>query len=289
MGRDARPTGGVRLVFPALRRAIFPFRSTVLAPVSLALLLCACDVRVEDTTPSAYPAEHGIGMYELSAHITADPLVTPHSVVLFAISDGQKLTLTPDADFRHYRGLYSVRCHDSFPLQLYAVWRLQGLTTARKLLPAQPRQIRLIEPPQPREARFDASGKAPHGGWQGGVPFRFVTVPGARITAARIEPASGSAEDVAAARAISVTTALPVDADCGTAVQVRLAASDPHAHGTLVIDTDHPAVPHWQTRVEFYGSSPAAVHLESRLRGAERKRTGMRGLKSERALKSARP
>ena len=32
---------------------------------------------------------------------------------------------------------------------------------------------------------------------------------------------------------------------------IRLAATDPHAHGTLAIETDHPTVPHWQTRVEF--------------------------------------
>ncbi|GAC1455793.1 MAG: hypothetical protein PVS2B3_14900 [Steroidobacteraceae bacterium] len=251
MGPDARPGGGVRLVFPARRPLASITRCVVLAPVSLALLLCACDVRVQDTTPAAYPAEHGIGMYELSARVMADALVTPHSVVLFAISGGQKLTLTPDADFSHYRGLYSVRCRDRFPLQLYAVWRLQGLTTMHKLFPAQPREVRLIEPPPPRAARFDASATMPRGGWQGSVPFRFVTVPGAHITAARVEPASASAADAAAARALSVTSPLPLDADCGTAVQVRLAARDPRAHGTLVIDTDHPAVPQWRTRVEF--------------------------------------
>jgi hypothetical protein len=219
--------------------------------LSAALLLCACDVQVQDMTPSAYPADHGIGMYELSARIAADALVTPRSVVLFAISDGKKLTLTPDADFARYRGLYSVRCRDSFPLQLLAVWRLQGLTTAHKLIPAQPRQIRLIEPAPPRTARFAASGRAPKGGWQGSVPFRFVTVPGVRITAAHIDPASDSVADVAAARAIAVASPLPLDADCGASVEMRLVASDPHAHGTLVIETDHPGVPRWRTQVEF--------------------------------------
>jgi hypothetical protein len=214
-------------------------------------LLCACDVQVQDTTPSAYPADHGIGMYELSARIAADALVTPRSVVLFAISDGKKLTLTPDADFASYRGLYSVRCRDSFPLQLLAVWRLQGLTTAHKLIPAQPRQVRLIEPAQPRTARFDSSGRAPKGGWQGSVPFRFVTVPGAHITAAHIEPSSAAAADVAAAKAISVMTSFPVVADCGELAHVQLASTAAHAHGILVIDTDHPGVPHWQTSLEF--------------------------------------
>jgi hypothetical protein len=222
-----------------------------LAPVSLALLLCACDVRVQDTTPDAFLADHGIGMYELSATVAPDSLVTPHSVVLFALTEGKKLTLTPDADFTHYHGLYSLRCRDRFALQLYAVWRLQGLTTAHKLFPSQPRQIHLVEPPQPREARFDSSGQPPRGGWPGRVTFKFVTVPGARITGAHIEPASGSALDAAAAHAISVTSPLPLDVDCGVPVDVRLAASDPHAHGTLVIDTDHPAVPQWRTRVEF--------------------------------------
>jgi hypothetical protein len=238
-------------VFPARRPPPPTLRYLLLAPVGWALLLCACDVHVQDMTPSDFAAEHGIGMYELSARVSADSLVTPHSVVVFAVSDGKKLTLTPDGSFTRYSGLYSVRCRDSFPLQLLAVWRLQGLTTAHKLFPAQPRQIRLIEPAQPREARFDSSGGLPKGGWRGSVPFRFVTVAGAHITAARIEPLSGSAADVTAARAISVTSPLPLDADCGASVAVRLAASDARAHGTLVIDTDHPGVPRWRTRVEF--------------------------------------
>jgi hypothetical protein len=40
-------------------------------------------------------------------------------------------------------------------------------------------------------------------------------------------------------------------AGCGDLAEIRLAATDAHAHGTLVIETDHPTVPHWQTRVEF--------------------------------------
>ena len=251
MGRDARPPGGVRLVFPARRPATPTTRHLLLAPASLALLLCACDVRVADTTPATFPADHGIGMYELSASVAPDSLVTPHSVVLFAISDGKKLTLTPDADFSRYRGFFSVRCRDSFPLQLYAVWRLQGLTTAHKLFPAQPRQIRLLEPPPPRLARFDSAGEAPRGGWRGSVAFRFVTVPGAHLTAAHIEPASAELADVTAAKAISVVTSFPVVADCGERASVQLASSDARAHGILVVDTDHPGVPHWQTTVEF--------------------------------------
>ncbi len=236
----------------ATRRLLPTTRYICAAPWCLALMLCACDVQVQDTTPSAFPAEHGIGMYELSARlVAADWLVTPRSVVLFAISDGQKLMLTPDADHTGYHGLYSVRCRDSFPLQLYAVWNLQGLTTAHKLLPAQPRQIRLIEPPLTRTASIDSSGQAPKGGWRGGVQYRFVTVPSVQITAAHIEPASAELADVAAAKAISVVTSFPVVADCGDLASVQVASTASHAHGILVIDTDHPGVPHWQTTVEF--------------------------------------
>jgi hypothetical protein len=238
-------------VFPACRPASPATRYALLAPLNLALLLCACDVQVQDTTPSAYPADHGIGMYELSARIAADSLVTPRSVVLFAISDGKKLTLTPDADFARYRGLYSVRCRDSFPLQLLAVWRLQGLTTAHKLIPAQPRQIKLTEPPLTRTASINSSGAVPKGGWLGDVRYRFVTVPSVQITAAHIAPSSAAPTDVAAARAISVVTSFPVVADCGELAAVQLASTAAHAHGLLIIDTDHPGVPHWQTTVEF--------------------------------------
>jgi hypothetical protein len=40
-------------------------------------------------------------------------------------------------------------------------------------------------------------------------------------------------------------------AGCGDQAEIRLAATEAHAHGILVIDTDHPSVPHWSTRVEF--------------------------------------
>ena len=83
------------------------------------------------------------------------------------------------------------------------------------------------------------------------MQYRFVTVPSAQITAARIDPSSEAPADVKAAKAISVLTHFPVVAGCGDRAEIRLAAADPHAHGTLVIDTDHPAVPHWSTKVEF--------------------------------------
>ena len=217
--------------------------------VPVALLLGACDVQVHDETAASYPANHDIGMYDIKATVTRDALVTPGSVFLFALGDNQKIPLTQEGS--EWRGLLSVRCHSSFPLQILAEWKLQGLAVRHKLVPLQPRQIRLMEPSLTYTASFDSSGKAPKGGWLGSVQYRFVTVPSAQITAARVEPSSETPADVKSAKAISVVTPLPVVAGCGDLAEIRLAATDPHAHGTLVIDTDHPTVPHWQTRVEF--------------------------------------
>ena len=217
--------------------------------VPVALLLGACDVQVHDETAAAYPANHDIGMYDIKATVTRDALVTPGSVFLFALGDNQKIPLTQEGS--EWRGLLSVRCHSSFPLQILAEWKLQGLAVRHKLVPLQPRQIRLMEPSLTYTASFDSSGKAPKGGWLGSVQYRFVTVPSAQITAARVEPSSETPADVKSAKAISVLTPFPVVAGCGDRAEIRLATTDPHAHGTLVIDTDHPTVPHWQTRVEF--------------------------------------
>jgi len=217
--------------------------------VPVALLLGACDVQVHDETPDAYPANHDIGMYDIKATVTRDALVTPGSVFLFALGDNQKIPLTQEGS--EWRGLLSVRCHSSFPLQILAEWKLQGLAVRHKLVPLQPRQIRLMEPSLTYTASFDSSGKAPKGGWLGSVQYRFVTVPSAQITAARVEPSSETPADVKSAKAISVLTPFPVVAGCGDRAEIRLATTDPLAHGTLVIDTDHPTVPHWQTRVEF--------------------------------------
>jgi len=218
--------------------------------LSVALLLVACDVRLRDTTPGEYPANHDIGMYEVSVAVTRDALVTPGSVYVFAIGDSQKVQLSPNADASQWRGLYSVRCKSSFPLQFVAEWKLT-FDVRRTIVPPQPRQVRLIEPPLTRTATLDSSGKAPKGGWQGGVQYRFVTVPTVRITGAHFEPQSSSAEDAAAARPLSVVSSFPIDGGCGDLVEVRVASSAPHAHGTLVIDTNDPADPHWGTRVEF--------------------------------------
>jgi hypothetical protein len=218
--------------------------------LSVALLLGACDVQVRDTTPAEYPANHDIGMYEVSVAVTRDALVSPGSVYVLATGNGQKITLSANADGSQWRGLYSARCKSSFPLQFVAEWKLP-LDVKRKVVPPQPREVRLIEPPLTRTASFDASGKAPKGGWQGSVQYRFVTVPAVQITGARFEPQSSSPQDAAAAKPLSVVSSFPIDGGCGDLVTVRVASSAPRAHGTLVIDTNDPADPHWQTRVEF--------------------------------------
>ncbi|HEY6823304.1 MAG TPA: hypothetical protein VI195_02595, partial [Steroidobacteraceae bacterium] len=148
-------------------------------------------------------------MYEVSATVSHDALVTPGSVYVFAQGDTQKVQLTPNADRSQWRGFYAARCRSSFPLQFVAEWRLP-LDVRRKVLPPQPRQVRLLEPPLTRSASFDSSGKAPKGGWQGTVQYSFVTVPSVQITGAHIEPQSASEEDAAAAKPLSVVSSFPL-------------------------------------------------------------------------------
>jgi len=239
-------------VFGANNEGTAMFKLIRFGWVPAVLALSACDVQVRDNTPAELPANHDVGMYDVSATVTREAMVTQGSVYLFALGDNnQKITLNSNQDGSEWHALYSVRCRSSFPLQFLAEWKLQGLNVRHKFVPPQPRQIKLTEPPPTRTASFDSSGKAPKGGWQGGVQYRFVTVPSVQITAARIEPASEAPEDAAAAKSISVVTSLPVVAGCGDLAEIRLASRAPRAHGTLVIDTDHPAVPHWQTVVEF--------------------------------------
>ena len=214
------------------------------------LWLCACDVQLRDTTPAEYPANHDLGMYEVSAAVTRGALVTAGSVHVFAQGDSQRVTLSADAEGSAWHGLYPVRCRSSFPLQFVAQWKLPW-DMRRKVVPPKVREVRLIEPPLARTTSFDSSGKAAKGGWQGAVQYRFVTVPSVQITNAHIEPQSSSPDDAAAARALSVISSFPVVGGCGDLIEVRVASSAPRSHGTLVIDTNHPADPHWQTRVEF--------------------------------------
>lgn len=250
MGRPARAAARVydNITVPGANRLMR--RLMWLTWLSAALLLSACDVQVRDMTPAEYPANHDLGMYEVSAAVSHDALVTPGSVYVFAQGDTQKIQLTANADGSQWHGLYSVRCRGSFPLQLVAEWRLP-FEVRRKVVPPQPRQVRLLEPPLTRSASMDSSGKAPKGGWQGAVQYRFVTVASVQITGAHIEPQSASAEDAAAAKPLSVVSSFPVVGGCGDLIDVRVASSAPRSHGTLVIDTNDPAYPHWQTRVEF--------------------------------------
>jgi len=231
-----------------------------LAWVPLALTLSACEVQVSDTTPGQYQANNDIGMYEVTATTKEGALVAPGTVVLFALGDNQKVQLSANSDGSGYHGLLPVRCQSSFPLQIQAVWRLQGFSTRSIVVPPQPRQIKLTEPPLTKQAGFDTAGKPAESKgakgkaareWAGSVDYRFVTVPVTQITGAHIEASSGSAEDVAAARAISVKSTLPLQAACGEPVKLELASSEQRAHGTLVIDTDNAGVPRWQTYVEF--------------------------------------
>ena len=219
--------------------------------LSVSLLLVGCDVQLRDTTPAEYPANHDIGMYEVSVAVTRGALVSQGSVYVFATgSNGQKLSLTPNADGSRWSGLYPVRCRSSFPLQFVAEWRLP-FSVKREVLPPQPREVRLIEPPLTRAASFDSSGKQPPGGWQGSVQYRFITVPSVQITGGRIGPDGQTAVDVAAAKPLSVASAFPVVGGCGDLLEVRVASKAPRARGTLVLDTNDPSDPHWTTRVEF--------------------------------------
>jgi hypothetical protein len=215
-----------------------------------ALGVAACDVQLRDTTPAEYPANDAIGLYEVSTAITRGALVTPGSVYVFALGDRQRIALNANADGSQWRGFYSMRCRSSFPLQFLLEWK-QLFEVEQKLSPSKPRQIRLIEPPLTREARFDTNGRPPKGGWPGTVQYRFVTEPTVRITAAHVEPASAAPADVETARAISVLTELPLAVSCGEYADIRLASALPRAQGVLVIDTDHPRVAQWKTRVEF--------------------------------------
>jgi hypothetical protein len=236
------------------------YRLIRLSWIPAVLCLSACDVQVNDTTPAQYQANNDIGMYEITATTSQGALVTPGSMVLFAIGDNQKIPLSPNSDGSGWHGLYSVRCQSTFPLQILAVWRLQGLATRNIVVPPQPRQIKLTEPPLSKQEGFDTAKPAEKaargkgggkGEWEGTVNYRFATMPMTDITAAHVEPTSASAEDVAAARAISVKTSLPLQAACGENAPLTLVSTAQRAHGTLVIDTDNPGMTRWQTYVEF--------------------------------------
>jgi hypothetical protein len=219
---------------------------------AVATVLSACDVQVHDTTPGQYPANYDVGMYEIKATVAPDALVTPGSIFLRGFSGSQRIEMTPNRAGTEWHGMYAIRCQASFPVQFAAIWKIQGITTKQKVEPAQPQVVKLIEgEPGKKEVTLDTTaGKAPKGGWTGNLKFRFATQ-NTQITGAHIDPVSEDPADVNAAKAITVTSSMPIDMPCGTPAEVDLATTAASAHGNLVIDTTNPAFPHWTTKVNF--------------------------------------
>jgi len=223
---------------------------TVLAGVSALLALAGCDVHVRDDTPTAYPANHEVGMYEIKAHVARDSMVQPDAVFMFDVGGKGRIDMTSDGSGDEWHAIVPARCRSSFPVQFLVVWKRQGLSTGQKLVPPKPRQVELTPPPLTKEVSIDTSRKSSKG-WEGAVSYRFVTAQSTNITAAHIEPLSQDPADVAAAKPITVNTSLPVQAPCAVPVEIRLSSTAQKAHGNLVIDTDLPGMPHWTTKVEF--------------------------------------
>ena len=219
---------------------------------AVATVLSACDVQVHDTTPGQYPANYDVGMYEIKATVAPDALVTPGSIFLRGFSGSQRIEMTPNRAGTEWHGMYAVRCQANFPLQIAAIWKIQGLTTKQKVVPVQAREVQLVEQePGKKEVTLDTTtGKAPKTGWTGNVKFRFATQ-NSQITGAHIDPISQDPADVKAAQAITVTSSMPIDVPCGNATEVDLATTAASAHGNLVIDTTNAAYPHWTTQVDF--------------------------------------
>ena len=219
--------------------------------VVAALALAGCGVQVQDETPAQFQTNSDIGMYPITAKVTAGALVSP-PVYLFLLSGGQKVPLSANPDGT-YQTMFPVKCTTSFPLQLLAVWRLQVGATRQGLFPAQPRQIELTPPPLTKQASIDTSGKPDKKtrAWQGNVQYDFVTVPQVQITGAHLEPVSQDKADVAAVKRISIVSTFPIEGSCGTPTAIELASKDERAHVNLVIDTNDPAYPHWTTQVDF--------------------------------------
>jgi hypothetical protein len=237
------------------------------------LVLGGCDVQVRDDTPSTYPANQEVGMYELKANVSRDALVTPGSVYLFAVGGPKRIDMIPDKQGVEWHGIFSVRCRSSFPLQFLAVWKRQGLSTGTKLVPDKPREVTLTPPPLTKEVTIDTSAKSAKG-WQGAVAYKFVTAEHTQIIGAHIEPASQDPADVAAAKQITIDSSLPLDAPCNVPTEVRMTSKAARAQVNLVIDTDLPAIPHWQTKVVFASSTPepAAPAPKSAPKGSKKKR-----------------
>jgi hypothetical protein len=213
--------------------------------------LGGCDVQVHDATPAEYKANHDVGMYLIKATVVPGAMVSPDSIFLFGVSGKQRFELTANRAGTEWQGMYAVRCRPSFPLQILAVWK-EGLGTRQALVPPQPREIKLIESEPTKEASIDTSGaKSGKSGWQGTVKYRFATEQNTQITGAHIEPVGQDATDLAAAKAISVTSPMPVDIPCGVPGEVQLTSSAQRAQANLVVDSTNPTYPHWTTKVVF--------------------------------------
>ena len=222
-----------------------------LVVAAAALASAGCDVQLQDQTPGRFQANPDVAMYPLTVKVSSGALVS-QPIYVFAVSGEQKAPLSLDTDGT-YTTMFSVRCRSSFPLQYLAVWRLQGMATRQQLFPAQPRQIELTPPPLTRQASIDTSGKPDKKtrSWQGGVQYNVVNAPQAHIASAHLEPVSQDKADQEAAKAISIVSAFPIDATCGTPTAVQLVSKKQLAHANLIIDTDLPGIPHWTTRVDF--------------------------------------
>ena len=218
---------------------------------AVGLALAGCGVRLQDETPAQFPANPDIGMYPIRVKVTSGAMVSP-PIYVFALSGDRKVPLSAGSD-GIYRTMLAVKCQDSFPLQYFAVWRLQGMATRQEVYPAQPRRIELTPPPLKRHAAIDTSGKADPKTrtWQGSVKYKIVTDANAQITTAKIEPVSQDKADVESAKAISIVSGFPLDASCGIPTAVQLASRDPRARANLVIQTNVPAIPTWTTQVTF--------------------------------------
>ncbi len=215
-----------------------------------ALALAGCGVQVHNQTPSQLQANPDIGMYPISASVKAGALVS-QPIYLFQVGGGHKVPLQSNATGTHWQTMYPVRCKSSFPVQYLAVWRVQGMATRQKLFPAQPVEIKLLQPPLTKEAIISTAGAPKRGAWEGAVNYVFATAENTTITGAKIEPVSNSRADVLAAKAIRVVSTFPVPASCDTPTGVELASRLRKAEANLVITTDSKQVPTWTTKVTF--------------------------------------
>jgi hypothetical protein len=215
-----------------------------------ALGLSACDVSVQDQTPTELTANDRLGMYPIKAEIARDTLVSPDALYITALINNQPLPLESDSAAAEWQAMYPLRCHDSFTLQYRAAWTIQGLASRVKLTPDKPKTVRLLEPPLIKDVKIDTSAKS-RKGWDGVVQYVFVTELNTQISSLRIEPLSNQPQDVEAAAPISVVTAAPVSATCDMPVDITLASKSQRARGYLVIDTNNPSVPQWRTEVDF--------------------------------------